>query len=298
MLPLADIKILDFTRVLAGPYSTMVLADLGADVLKIEMPGTGDDARAFGPFIGKESAYFMSINRNKRSMTLNLKLGDGKKIAQELVKRADVVVENFRPGTMEKLGLGYEDLKKLNPNIIYAACSGFGHSGPHMTKPAYDAIVQAMGGIMSLTGQEGGEPTRIGASIGDITAGIFTAVGIISALYCRKKTGIGQKVDVAMLDCQVAILENAIARYFVSGEIPKPIGNRHPSVTPFDTFDTTNGKIMVSIGNDRLWAQFCTLVGREELIKDERFVTNGARTENHDQIRPIVREILKDQLHP
>ncbi len=292
MLPLKDLKVLDLTRVLAGPYATMILADMGADVLKIEMPKTGDDSRAFGPFIGGESAYFMSINRNKRSMTLNLKSGEGKKIFTNLVKDADIVVENYRPGTMEKFGLGYEEIRKINDKVIYAACSGFGHTGPYARKPAYDAIVQAMGGIMSITGQEGGEPTRVGASVGDIIAGIFTVTGILTALYNREKTGKGQKVDVAMLDCQVAVLENAIARYFISGENPKPIGNRHPSITPFESFATKDGQIMIAIGNDKLWAQFCKLTNKEDLIEDERFVTNGLRTENHKEIKEIVSEIL------
>lgn len=292
MLPLEGVKILDLTRVLAGPYATMLLADMGADVLKIEIPRRGDDSRAFGPFVEGESAYFMSINRNKRSMTLNLKTEEGKEILTELIKEADVIVENYRPGTMEKLGFGYEEIKKINEGIIYAACSGFGHTGPYSRKPAYDAIVQAMGGIMSITGQEDGEPTRVGASIGDIIAGIFTATGILTALYHREKTGKGQKVDVAMLDCQVAVLENAISRYLVSGEIPKPIGNRHPSITPFEAFDTKDGKIMIAIGNDRLWAKFCNLVGREELIEDERFATNALRTQNYTETKEIVSEIL------
>lgn len=295
MLPLEGVKILDLTRVLAGPYATMILADMGADVIKIEIPKTGDDSRAFGPFLKGESAYFMSINRNKRSMTLNLKTEEGKEILTKLIKKADVIVENYRPGTMEKLGFGYEKIKDINDKIIYAACSGFGHSGPYTKKPAYDAIVQAMGGIMSITGQENGEPTRVGASIGDIIAGIFTATGILTALYHREKTGKGQKVDVAMLDCQVAILENAIARYFVSGEIPKPIGNRHPSITPFEAFDTKDGKIMIAIGNDRLWAKFCTMVGREELIEDERFASNALRTQNYAETKQIVSEILANE---
>lgn len=289
---LEDIKVLDLTRVLAGPYATMILADMGADVLKVEMPKTGDDSRAFGPFVGEESAYFMSINRNKRSMTLNLKSEEGKKILRNLIKEADVVVENYRPGTMEKFGLGYDEVKKINDKVIYAACSGFGHSGPYEKRPAYDAIVQAMGGIMSITGPEGGEPTRVGASVGDVVAGIFTATGILTALYNREKTGKGQKVDVAMLDCQVAILENAIARYFIAGENPKPIGNRHPSITPFESFATKDGQLMIAIGNNKLWAKFCKVTNREELIEDERFATNDLRTENHTDIKKVVSEII------
>lgn len=294
-MALKGVKILDLTRVLAGPYCTMMLADMGADVLKIEVPTAGDDSRAFGPFVEGESAYFMSINRNKKSMTLNLKTEGGKKILKELVKDFDVIVENYKPGTMEKLGVGYDVLKEINPDIIYAACSGFGHSGPYMKKPAYDAIVQAMGGVMSITGAENGEPTRVGASIGDIIAGIFTATGVLTALYSREKTGKGQKIDVAMLDCQVAVLENAIARYFINGEAPKPIGNRHPSITPFESFNTKDGKIMIAIGNDRLWAKFCKVAGREELIEQEEFKTNGLRTKNYKSLRPIVAEILKSE---
>lgn len=295
MLPLQDVKVLDLTRVLAGPYATMILADMGADVLKIEIPKTGDDSRSIGPFTKSTSAYFMSINRNKRSMTLNLKSNEGRKIFIDLAADADVIVENYRPGTMEKLGLDYDEIRKINKRIVYAACSGFGHSGPYSKLPAFDAIVQAMGGIMSITGQENGEPTRVGTSIGDIAAGIFTSTGILTALYNREKTGEGQKVDVAMLDCQVAILENAIARYYVEGKIPKPIGNRHPSITPFDTFDTKDGKIMLCIGNDRIWAKFCNMTGRNDLIEDERFATNPLRTENYKEIKVVLSEILGEK---
>jgi CoA:oxalate CoA-transferase len=288
MKPLKKLVVLDLTRVLAGPYASMILADFGADVIKIESPDTGDDSRAFGPFIGKESAYFMSLNRGKRSMTLNLKETKAKELFREMVKKADVVLENYRPGTMEKFGLGYEELKAINPRIIYAACSGFGHTGPYAAKPAYDVIVQGMGGIMSITGQEDGEPTRVGASIGDITAGLFTAIGIMIAAYHREITGVGQKVDVAMLDCQVAILENAISRYLTSGIVPKPIGNRHPSITPFEAFRAKDGYVIIAIGNDKLWEKFCNLISRPELVSDERFVTNGKRTENQKALKAIL----------
>jgi CoA:oxalate CoA-transferase len=278
--------------VLAGPYASMILADLGADVIKIETPDGGDDSRAFGPFVGKESAYFMSLNRGKRSLTLNLKAPEAREIFLQMARSADVVLENYRPGTMEKFGLGYDVLKEVNPRIIYAACSGFGHSGPYMEKPAYDVIVQGMGGIMSVTGQEGGEPTRVGASIGDITAGLFTVIGIVTALYTRAATGKGQKVDVAMLDCQVAILENAIARYLVTGKAPVPVGNRHPSITPFEAFLARDGHIIIAVGNDRLWATFCRLIGRPELIEDERFASNPARTKNQKQLKQILDTIF------
>ena len=285
---LDNIKILDLTRVLAGPYATMILADMGADVIKIEMPETGDDSRGYGPYINNESAYFMSINRNKRSMTLNLKSEKGKEIFIEMVKDMDVIVENYRPGTMEKLGLGYDYLSTINPKLIYAAASGYGHTGPYSKRAAYDAVVQAMGGIMSITGEKDGKPTRVGSSIGDISAGMFTAIGILAALESRHSTGFGQKVDVAMLDCQVAMLENAIARYYVNGEVPRPYGNRHTSIVPFETFETSDGEIMVAAGNNNLWAKLCECLGIPELIDDERFKDNSLRNKNYDELRPLL----------
>lgn len=292
---LEEIRVLDLSRVLAGPYCTMMLADFGADIVKIEPPKVGDDSRAFGPFVGKESAYFMSLNRNKRSMTLNFKRQAECDLFKELVKQADVVVENYRPGTMEKFGLGYDELKKINPKIIYAACSGFGHTGPYRDKPAYDIIVQAMGGIMSITGPEGGEPTRVGASIGDVMAGMFTAYGVMLALFHRQRTGEGQKIDVGMLDCQLAILENAIARYVTSGVVPGPLGNRHPSITPFSSFTAKDGHVIVGAGNDRLWRRLCELLGKAELIEDERFVNNAQRTANAKELTTLLNEVFKNK---
>ena len=289
---LEGIRVLDLSRVLAGPYCTMMLADYGADIIKIEPPGDGDDSRAFGPFVGKESAYFMSLNRNKRSITLNFKRQQEVELFQEMVKKADVVVENYRPGTMEKFGLGYDELKKINPRLIYAACSGFGHTGPYRDKPAYDIIVQAMGGVMSITGPENGEPTRIGASVGDIMAGMFTAYGVMMALFHRERTGEGQKVDVGMLDCQVAVLENAIARYVTSGIVPKPLGNRHPSITPFASFTAKDGHIIVGAGNDRLWQKLCNLLERPALLTDPRFLDNAARTANVKELSAILDSIF------
>jgi len=286
-------RVIDLTRVLAGPYCTMILADMGAEVIKVERPGTGDDSREFGPFIKNMSAYFVSINRNKKSITLNLKTDKGKEIFKELVREADIVVENFRPGTMEKLGLGYETLKTINKKLIYAACSGFGHTGPYSHKPAYDLIVQGLGGIMSITGQPDGIPTKVGASIGDITAGMFTAIGILAALNYRNRTGIGQKVDVAMLDCQVAILENAIARYLVSGEVPGPIGNRHPSITPFEAFETKDDYIIIAIGNDALWDKFCSMIDRKDLLEDSRYKSNQLRTEHYSELHATLQEEFK-----
>lgn len=295
MQSLENVVVLDLTRVLAGPYASMMFADFGANVIKIETPKGGDDSRAFGPFVGEESAYFMSLNRGKRSMTLNLKEDKAKEIFKEMVKKADVVLENYRPGTMEKLGLGYDVLKEINPKIIYTACSGFGHTGPYSTKPAYDVIVQGMGGIMSITGQEDGEPTRVGASVGDVTAGLFAVIGTLTALYAREVTGIGQKVDVAMLDCQVAILENAIARYVTSGVSPQPIGNRHSSITPFEAFKAKDGYIIIAVGNDRLWSDFCNLINRPDMIQDERFVTNPKRTENQKALKNVLDTVFPEK---
>lgn len=285
---LEGIKVIDLTRVLAGPYATMLLADFGAEIIKIEVPKTGDDSRAFGPYVNGESAYFMSINRNKKSITLNLKTEEGKDILKKLVSQADVLVENFRPGTMEKLGLGYELLKEINPKLIYAASSGYGHTGPYSQKPAYDAVVQAMGGIMSITGQVGGKPTRVGTSIGDIAAGLFTAIGVLTALNYRNETGKGQKVDVAMLDCQVAMLENAIARYTSTGDVPKPGGNKHPSIVPFESFGTNDGDIMVAAGNDNLFQKLCSALELEDAANDARFATNPLRNENYEALKPIL----------
>ncbi len=290
MGPLEGLKVLDLTRVLAGPYCTMILGDLGADIIKVEMPVTGDDSRHFGPYQNGESAYFMSLNRNKRSMTLNLKTDQGKELLRNLVKKVDVIIENFRPGTMEKLGLGYAELKVINPKIIYAASSGFGHSGPYSKKPAYDGVVQAMGGIMSITGAKDGEPMRVGPSIGDIAAGLFTAIGVLAALNHKNETGIGQKVDVAMLDCQVAMLENAIARYVVTKEVPKPAGNRHTSIVPFEPFDTKNSKLVVAAGNDGIWKRFCGVANLDNIVADDRFSTNPNRNKNYEILRPLIAE--------
>lgn len=290
--PLTGVVVLDLTRVLAGPYCTMLLSDLGAEVIKVERPDVGDDSRHFGPFVNGKSAYFCSLNRGKKSIVLNLKDKEDLSILKEIVKKVDVVTENFRPGTMEKLGLGYEELKKINPRLIYAATSGYGHTGPRSKKAAYDMIVQALGGIMSITGQPDGPPVRVGASIGDIIAGLFTAIGINAALFHREQTGEGEKIDVAMLDSQVAILENAITRYMVTGTPPGPLGSRHPSITPFEAFKASDDWIVLAIGNDSLWAKFCKAVNREDLITHPDFVSNLHRTENHSKLKPIMDEIL------
>lgn len=290
--PLENVKVLDLTRVLAGPYCTMLLRELGAEIIKVEMPGKGDDARNYGPFIDNKSVYFISINRGKKSISLNLKTERGKQIIFELIKKVDVVAENFRPGTMEKLGLGYETLKEINPKIIYAATSGFGHTGPESKKPAYDMLVQSMGGMISITGWPDMPPTRVGMSIGDIGASLYTAIGITTALYHREVTGEGQKVDVAMLDCQVALLENAVVRYQVNGVPPQPMGNHHPTITPFQAFKAKDAYIAIPVGNNNMWKTFCGAIEREDLIDHERFKTNKERTDNRDELIPILEAVI------
>jgi CoA:oxalate CoA-transferase len=283
--PLASITVVDLTRVLAGPYCTLILADLGARVVKVELPGRGDDARYIGPFIGDRSAYFASVNRGKESIALDLKDAADREVFERLLARADVLVENFRPGTMEKLGYGFETLHERHPRLIYAAASGFGHTGPYADRPAYDLVAQAMGGIMSVTGHPGAPPTRVGTSIGDIAAGLFTAVGVNAALLHREREGRGLKIDVAMLDCQLAILENAVARTLATGEAPGPIGARHPSITPFDAFATRDGHVVVAVGNDALFAKLCDVIGRPELRSDPRFASNDARTDHEAELK-------------
>jgi len=290
--PLDDLLVLDLSRVLAGPYATMVLADLGARVVKVETPVTGDDARHFPPFMGGKSAYFMSLNRGKESIALNLKDKDDCRVFEDLVARADILVENFRPGTMAKLGYGWEKLQGLNPQLIYCAVSGFGHTGPYTKRPAYDMVVQGMGGIMSVTGYPGSGPTRVGTSIGDITAGLFGLSGILAALHDRERHGKGAFVDVGMLDCQVAILENAISRYLASGDVPGPLGARHPSITPFEAFATADGYIIITAGNDTLFARLSEAIGKPQMATDPDFASNTLRTENSERLRALVETAL------
>lgn len=290
--PLKGVRIIDLSRVLAGPYCTMTLLDLGASVTKVESPAGGDDARAFGPFIGERSAYFMSLNRGKRSIALDLKAPADRGIFERLLAQGDVLVENFRAGTMEKLGYGWEVLHARFPHLIYAATSGFGHTGPYSDRPAYDMVVQGMGGIMSLTGYPGGPPTRVGSSIGDITAGLFTAIGILSALHHRSASGEGVKVDVSMLDCQLAILENAIVRYFTTGEIPGPLGARHPSITPFEAYAAQDGHVIIAAGNDKLFHLALEALDLPELLHDPRFVTGPLRNKNVEALKQCFEAAL------
>ena len=291
-LPLAGIRVLDLTRVLAGPFCTMILSDLGAEVIKVEIPGTGDDSRAFGPFLNNRSLYFLSINRGKKSVSLNLKSPRGREILLGLIRQCDILVENYRPGVMDKLGLGYEALREVNPRLIYAASTGFGHTGPDSQKPAYDILAQARGGIMSITGYESFAPTRVGMSLGDINASLFTAIGINAALFQRESTGMGQKIDVSMLDCQVAILENALSRYQAEGSSPKPLGNRHPTISPFQAYQGTDGYFVIAVGNDSLWMSFCGAMQIPGLYEDPRFTTNRLRTEHIDALNSILEPVF------
>jgi len=290
--PLKNLLVVDLTRVLVGPYCTMILSDLGARVIKVEAPEIGDDSRKFGPFIENYSAYFMSLNRGKESIALNLKIEEDKKIFDKILSKADILVENFKPGTLEKWGYGWKDVGKKYPKLIYASASGFGQTGPLKELPAYDMVVQGMGGLMSVTGHPESEPTRVGTSIGDITAGLFTAIGINAALYDRQKTGKGAFIDVSMLDCQIAILENAIARYLSKNEIPKPMGSRHPSIAPFEAFKTKDSYIIIAAGNDKLFNNLCNVLEIPNISNDERFQTNSLRCENMEELKKIFEEKL------
>ncbi len=290
--PLAGILVVDLTRVLAGPYCTMVLSDLGARVIKVEQPGKGDDSRVYGPFIAGQSGYFAAMNRGKESIALDLKSADDRAILERLLARADVLVENFRPGTMERLDLGWETLHARYPRLIYAAASGFGHTGPYRARPAYDMVAQAMGGVMSITGHPGGPPTRVGSSIGDLTAGLFCAIGIASALAHRERHGTATKVDVAMLDSQVAILENAITRYVATGEPPGPLGARHPSIAPFAAFATADGHVVIACGTDAIWQKLCRTIGCPGLATDPRFGSNDERACNIEALHAELEKTL------
>ena len=290
--PLKNLLVIDLTRVLVGPYCTMILSDLGARVIKIEAPEVGDDSRKFGPFIEDYSAYFMSLNRGKESIALNLKNSDDTKIFDKILSKADILVENFKPGTLERWGYGWKEVSKKYPKLIYASASGFGQTGPLRELPAYDMVVQGMGGLMSVTGQPNSEPTRVGTSIGDITAALFATIGINAALYDRQKTGKGMLVDVSMLDCQIAILENAIARYLSKNEIPKPMGSRHPSIAPFEAFKTKDSYIIIAAGNDKLFEKLCNVLELSEILNNSKFKTNSSRSQNMDELKKIFEDKL------
>jgi CoA:oxalate CoA-transferase len=292
--PLTGIVVLDLTRVLAGPYCTMLLADLGATVVKVEPPRTGDDSRHIGPFINGKSGYFLSLNRGKQSIALDLKAPADRALFERLLGHADILVENYRAGTLEGLGYPWDTLHARFPRLIYAAVSGFGHTGPYAEarRPAYDMVVQGMGGIMSLTGHPGGPPTRVGTSVGDITAGLFVTVGLLSALYHRQTTGEAMKVDVGMLDSQIAILENAIVRYQATGQSPGPLGARHPSIAPFESYATADGHVIVAAGNDTLFGRVADAIGAPALKADPRFATNAARCEHVEALKAEMEAVL------
>lgn len=290
--PLDGIRVLDFTHALAGSFGIMVLADLGADIIKVEAPA-GDGARRPGPRIDGVSTYFFSINRGKRSVVIDLRTARGKEIALKLVELVDVVAENFTPGTMERLGLDYEVLKQRNPKVIYAALSGFGQTGPYRQKPALDIIVQAMGGLMSITGSENGEPVRAGASIGDIGGGLFFAIGILAALEERRKSGQGQMLDLSMLDCQAAILENAFIRYFATGEVSQRKGSRHQVVAIHQAFPTKDGYIAFTVGGIEQWTRFLEIIGRLDILPEEKYHDRTSRASHIKDLEPLIVEALK-----
>lgn len=290
---LSDVVVIDLSRVFAGPYCTMILGDLGATVIKVEQPGTGDDTRHFGPpYIAGESAYYLGLNRNKRSITLDFNNPQDQKRLLELISTATVLVENFRPGTLERRGLGYEALHALNPGLIYCSISGYGKDGPYATRPGYDFVGQAESGIMSVTGEVDGEPQRMGSPIADISAGMFACMSILAALYVRKNTGKGQHIDISLLEAAVSMLGNVSANYLISGEEAPRYGNGHPNIVPYQAFQTRNGYIVVSCGNDRLYQSFCHLIGRDDLATDPRFTTNPQRVRNRKELIAILQELF------
>ncbi len=291
---LKGVKVVDFTRVLAGPYCGMMLADMGADVIKIERPDKGDDSRQLPPFVNGESLYYINLNRNKRGITLDLKKDKAKEIVFELVKKADILIENFRPGVMERLGLGYDVLKQTNPKLVYGCVSGFGHYGPYHDRAGYDIIGQAIGGLMSTTGWPEDEPTRTGTAIADVLGGLNLSIGVLAAYYKAKETGCGQKVDVALVDCVVSSLEIISQIYIATGEVPKRIGNRYEAIYPYDSFKVKDGNIVIACGNDKLFAIFANVMEKPELLQNPLFKHNKDRVENHSVLKSIIEDWLKD----
>lgn len=284
MLALEGIRVIDFSRILAGPFCTMLMADLGAEVIKIERPGKGDDSRAYGPFVNEESLYFISVNRNKKSIELNLKNPKAHDFLLKLIDTADVVVENFKPGVMDHLGLSYETLSARNPRLIYCSCSGYGHSGPLAMKSAYDLIIQGITGMMSITGPDGDHPYKVGMSIADVDTGVFAALGVVTALYQREKTGLGQHVDIAMFDVLMAILENAATRTLNTGKPPTAIGNRHVTICPFAAIKASDGFFNIAAGNDALFVKLANALEDPQMAEDPRFLTNDSRLQNWDAL--------------
>jgi crotonobetainyl-CoA:carnitine CoA-transferase CaiB-like acyl-CoA transferase len=290
---LRGIRVLDFSRVFAGPLCTMLLADLGAEVLKIERPGSGDDTRAWGPpFAGGESAYYLCLNRGKESLALDLSAGEGVALARRLAAHADVLVENFRPGWMEARGLGPDTLRAENPRLIYLSLTGFGQTGPDAALPGYDFLIQGRAGLMSITGEPGGPPLKVGVAVSDLTAGLFAAVGVLAALQDRERTGEGAFLDLALMDCQVAGLANVASNYLVSGEAPRRYGNAHPNIVPYAAFDAADGALILAVGNDAQWQRFCDVVERREWAEDPRFATNAARVVHREALTELLQEVF------
>ena len=294
--PLAGIRVLDLTRVLAGPYCTMFLGDLGAEVVKVEQPGVGDDTRGWGPpFAGGESAYFLCINRNKKSLTVDLKSPEGISLVRQLAERADVLIENFRPGAMERLGLGDDQLRGANPKLIYASLSGFGADGPMADVPGYDLIVQAWGGLMSITGTAESGPLKVGVAIIDLVAGLMLGKSIAAALYAREKTGLGQKIDTSLLEAEVAVLINAGSNYLMNGKVPGRWGNAHPTIVPYQSFQTADSYLVIGVASEGIWQRFCTAIGKTDLVDDARFEKNANRVENRDALIRLLTEIFRSR---
>jgi crotonobetainyl-CoA:carnitine CoA-transferase CaiB-like acyl-CoA transferase len=292
--PLAGFTIVDLTRVLSGPYCTMVLADLGARVIKVEQPGKGDDTRHWGPpFLGQESAYFLSINRNKESVTCDFKPSEGREVLERLIARADVFVENFRPGTIDRAGFGWDTIHKKFPRLVYASISGYGQSGPRKDEAGYDAVMQAESGLMSVTGDPDRPGYRLGVAITDMVAGLYCAQGITAALLARERSGVGQRVDIGMLDTTAALLTYQAANWFANGRIPPRQGNRHATIAPYETFTTKDGDIVVAVGNDPTWQKFCPAIGLPELASDPRFTTNRDRMEHYDAMRLPIDAVFR-----
>ena len=294
---LKNICVVDLTRVLAGPYCTMMLGDLGADVIKIEVPGRGDDTRHWGPPFteGGESAYYLSANRNKRSLTLNLKSAQGLEILKKLIAKGDVLVDNFKTGTLSRWGLDYETLQKIRPGLIYCTVTGYGYTGPYSSRPGYDLIVQATGGFMSITGPENGDPSRAGVAIADISTGMFASNAILAALYSREKTGEGQRIDMSLLDSQVALLSYAASNYFVSGSITNRLGNAHPNIVPYQSFKAQDMHFVLAVGNDKQWEIFCKSINKPKWIDDEKYSTNALRVNNRRQLIDQLNKLFATQ---
>lgn len=291
---LAGVRILDLTRVLAGPFCTMILGDLGAEVIKVEGTSNKDETRAWGPpYTGKESAYYLCANRNKQAISLNLKTDAGKDVFKKLVTKSDVVVQNFKTGTLDKLGLGYETMKEINPKVILASITGFGNTGPYKDQAGYDYIIQAMSGLMSITGDPASGPQKVGVAISDILTGLYTAIGILAALNERRESGQGQEIDISLFDSQISALVNVASNYLVSRDVPKQLGNQHPNIVPYQVFPTFDQEMVIAVGNDKQFERFVSILGMPELARDEKFKTNSHRVEHRAELIPVISEKLK-----